>query len=203
MNLFMKLISGVLHPLLMATYMSLILFLNVPEIFPFQLRTIIYLLLAVFLTTCAIPAFSIYSLRLFSFVSSLELTNRKERPFPFLLIFIWYAVASYVFVSRLQLGKPFSTIIIAVTILIGILFVITKWFKISIHSTAIWSAAGILASLVLFNDVAMQGALVISILLAGLVGTSRLYLGYHRPEEIWFGALLGFLFSFFALYFFG
>ena len=203
MKFLMKLISAICHPLLMATYLSIIILLGAPELFTFPAKAARILVLAVFLTTCVIPAFTIYSLKLFSKISNLELTNKDERPLPFSFIFIWYAVSCYLFVERLQLGKPFSTIIISVTILIGLLFIITKWFKISIHSTAIWSAVGIIAALIIVSAVTLQYVLLIFILLAGLTATSRLYLGYHQPAEVWYGGVLGFSFSFLAIYFFG
>lgn len=203
MTVLMKLFSGLCHPLLMATYLSIVLLIGAPELFAFPARTAQILVLAVFLTTCAIPAFSIYTLKLFSRISNLELTNKEERPLPFSFIFIWYGISSYLFVFRLGLGKPFSTIMIAVTILIGLLFVITKWFKISIHSTAIWSAVGIIAALMITKAVSIPAILFGTILLAGITSMSRLFLGYHEPREVWYGTFLGFSFSFFAVFFFG
>lgn len=203
MKFLMKLVSALCHPLLMATYLSVVMLVGAPDLFAYPPRATKILILAVFLTTCVIPAFTIYSLKLFSKISNLELTNKEERPLPFSLIFIWYGVSSFLFVERLQLGKPFSTIIIAATVLIGLLFVITKWFKISIHSTAIWSAAGIIAALNIVDAVTLPLALMTSILFAGLTSTSRLYLGYHQPKEVWYGGFLGFCFSFLAVFFFG
>ncbi len=199
----MKLISGLCHPLLMATYLSSIILIGAPELFTFPERTARILVLAVFLTTCAIPAFSIYTLKLFSRISNLEITNKEERPLPFSFIFIWYGVSSFLFVYRLELGPPLSAILIAVTILIGILLIISRWFKISIHATAIWSAVGIIMALMMAGATTLLGVLVSSILLAGLTTTSRLYLGYHNPKEVWYGGLLGFSFSFAAVYLFG
>ncbi len=203
MSFLMKLISGLCHPLLMATYLSIIILLGAPELFSFPERTSRILVLAVFLTTCAIPAFSIYTLKLFSRVSNLELTDKDERPLPFFFIFIWYAVTAFLFVYRLELGRPLSTILISVTILIGLLLIITKWFKISIHATAVWSAVGIIISLMIIGAISLLNVLVGAIFLAGLTSTSRLYLGYHEPREVWYGAALGFSFSFLAIYFFG
>ncbi|MEQ9402948.1 MAG: hypothetical protein RIM99_05135 [Cyclobacteriaceae bacterium] len=199
----MKIISAIGHPLLMATYLSFILLLKAPELFAIPIHAAWYFLLAIFLTTCLIPAFIIFSFRLFSKVSSLELIDREERPIPFLFIFIWYGVACFLFVDRLQLGAPFSTIIVSITILIGLLLITTRWFKISIHSTAIWSGAGIFSALTITYGVVMPEIIFGSILLAGLTSTSRLYLGYHQPKEVWSGTILGFCFCFLAIYFLG
>lgn len=199
----MKLISGIFHPLLMATYISLILLVGASEYFTFPVRMVQYLVLIVFLTTCAIPGISIFILKTFSWIRDLEMTDKKDRFVPFLFIFAWYAISSYLFVTRLQLGQPFSTIFISVTLLIGILIVITRWTKISIHAAAVWSAAGILVSLVLFRGLVIPTIMYSAIVLAGLTSTSRLYLGYHKPNEVWFGSILGFSFSVVAIYLFG
>ncbi len=199
----MQFVSLICHPLLMATYMSIILTQRAPELFAFQAAAVNYFILAVFLTTCLIPAFSIFSLRLFSKISSLELTEREERPLPFLFIFIWYSLSTYLFITKLQLGPPFSLIIIAVTALIGLLFLITRWIKISIHSTAIWGSVGIIAALILTRGLLIQDFLYVFILLAGLTTSARLYLGYHQPSESWLGSILGFAFCFGAVFLFG
>lgn len=199
----MKFVSVVCHPLLMATYLSLALFLKAPEILAVPPQVAWYLILAIFLTTFLLPGLSLLSLKLFSQISSLELTNRAERPIPFLFIFIWYCIATFLFVEKLQLGKPLSIIIISVTALIGLLFVITKWFKISIHSTAIWATSGILAALAISKGLELPELIFGSILLAGLTSTSRLHLGYHQPKEVWSGAILGFCFCFLSVYLFG
>ncbi|MEM9339290.1 MAG: hypothetical protein AAGA66_11215 [Bacteroidota bacterium] len=183
--------------------MSVILVIRAPELFTMPSETILPFLTAIFLLTCFIPALSIYSLRFLSSISDLEITDRKERPLPFSIITIWYAASSYLFIVKLALGRPFSTILLSVTLLIALLFLITYRFKISIHATAIWSAVGILASLIMVRDVLAMDILYLSFILAGLTCTSRLYLGYHLPKEVWSGSLLGFIFGFYAVYFFG
>lgn len=203
MRFLMKLVSVICHPLLMATYVSLALLIKAPEILAVPTQVLWYLVLAIFLTTFLLPALSLLSLKLFSQISSLELINREERPLPFLFIFIWYGIATFLFAVKLQLAKPLSTIIVSVTLLIGLLFLITKWYKISIHSTAIWAAGGILTALAISKGLILPDFLFGSILLAGLTSTSRLYLGYHKPIEIWSGSILGFCFSFLSVYFFG
>ena len=199
MRLFMKLVSGFCHPLLMASYISLILFFGAPELFTYSTETFRILLIAVFLTTCFIPALGIYLLKIFSKISNLEITDRQERPLPFMSILIWYGFACYLFVWKLQVGSPFSTIILTVSILIGLLLIITKWFKISIHSTAIWGGIGILSALAISRGIMIDSILLSAIILGGLTNSSRLYLEYHNPREVWYGSILGFVFTFFAV----
>ena len=144
----MKIVSVVFHPLLMATYLSYVLFSTSPELFPRVLpQAIPQFLLVIFITTCLMPALSIFLLRTFSFISNLELTERSERIRPFILIAFYYGAASYLFDSKLEMGPVFMTVMIGVSVLIALLLIITKWVKISIHSAAIWSGVGFVSAL--------------------------------------------------------
>lgn len=193
----MKIVSVVFHPLLIATYLSYVLFTNAPELFPRVLpQATLQFLLVIFITTCVMPALSIFLLKTFSFISNLELTERSERIKPFIFIAFYYAASSYLFADKLEMGPVFMTVMIGVTILIIILSVVTFWFKISIHAAAIWGGLGFVSAMSLTLGAQVGWYYYVLILAAGLTSTSRLYLGYHRPKEVWSGAILGFVYSF-------
>ncbi len=193
----MKIVSVVFHPLLMATYLSYVLFTKSPELFPRVVpQAIPQFLLVIFITTCLMPALSIFLLRTFSFISNLELTKRSERIRPFIFIAFYYAASSYLFADKLSMGPVFMTVMIGVTVLIIVLLIITTWFKISIHTAAIWSGVGFVSALSVSMGINIGWYFYGLILAAGLTASSRLYLGYHKPKEIWSGAVLGFAYSF-------
>lgn len=199
----MKIISVVFHPLMIATHLSALLLLTAPELLPrIQPQVITQFLLVVFLMTALMPAFSVFLLRSFKYISDLELENRKERIIPFTFILFYYVVASYLFHEKLDMGALFTTVIISVTLLISLLLIITSKFKISIHAAAIWGAVGYLTGIVLLFDVQLGWMYYASILIAGLTCTSRLYLGYHSSKEVWTGSIMGFSYSFFVMFFF-
>ncbi|MEO9482256.1 MAG: hypothetical protein ABJG47_02370 [Ekhidna sp.] len=196
----MKVISVVFHPLLIATYLSYILFTQSPELFPRVIpQAIPQFILVIFITTCLMPALSIFLLRSFSFISNLELTKRSERIRPFIFIACYYAASSYLFADKLEMGPIFMLVMIGVTILIVLLLIITAWFKISIHTAAIWSAVGFVTALSVTIGLNIGWYFYALMLAAGLASTSRLYLGYHRPKEVWSGAILGFAYSFLTI----
>lgn len=196
----MKIVSVVFHPLLMATYLSYVLFTKSPELFPRVVpQAVPQFLLVIFITTCLMPALSIFLLRTFSFISNLELTKRTERIRPFIFIAFYYVASSYLFADKLRMGPVFMAVMIGVSILIVILLIITRWFKISIHTAAIWSGVGFVSALTVAMGVNIGWYYYALILAAGLVASSRLYLGYHEPKEIWSGAILGFTYSFLTI----
>ena len=187
----------VFHPLLIVTYLSSMLFTKAPELFPRIIPQVVpQCVLVVFITTCLMPALSIFLLRTFAFVSNLELTKRSERIRPFIFIAFYYAVSSYLFADKLEMGPVFITIMIGVSVLIVMLLIITAWFKISIHSAAVWGWVGFVSALVMTMGVNVGWYFYAIIIAAGLTSTSRLYLGYHQPKEVWSGAILGFVYSF-------
>ena len=96
-----------------------------------------------------------------------------------------------------------AVIMCATTLLIAILTLITFWYKISIHSASIWGAAGYLAAILVRGhqpDVLLP--LTITFLVAGAVGSARMYLNLHTLNLVVFGALTGFVISFLSLYIF-
>ena len=187
----------VFHPLLMATYLSLILLNQAPELFPrVRPETVPQFVLIIFITTGLMPALSVFLLRSFSYISNLELTQRSERARPFLFIIFYYAATSYLFSSKLGMGLVFVTVLVSVSVLIGILFLITMKFKISIHATAVWSGVGFVTALSTTLGVNIGFYFYALVMAAGLTSTSRLYMGYHQPNEVWSGIFLGFVYSY-------
>ncbi len=186
----------------MATLLSTILFNKAPELFPRVMPQVVpQFVLVIFITTCLMPALSIFLLKSFSYISNLEMTKRKERIRPFIFITFYYAVSSYLFDEKLEMGLIFMTVMISVSILIAFLLVITHWFKISIHSAAIWSAVGFVSAMILTLGIDLGWIYYALILAAGFTSTSRLYLGYHQPKEVWAGSVLGFVYSFVVIVF--
>jgi membrane-associated phospholipid phosphatase len=191
---FMKLISGLFHPLLLASYFLTLLYYYHPTFFsPIPLQEVPKLIFASVVTTFVIPVLSILIMRFTSRISSLSLNAREERLLPFISIFLFYSATTYLYTYRLGMKPPLSSMMIGMSLLIGILLLITNWFKISIHAAAIWALAGLMAGIfVSFPGENLIYQVAITVLLAGLVSSSRLYLGRHSEKEVWYGATLGF-----------
>jgi len=194
----MQLISGIFHPLLMATYMSLILYLYVPEAFsPYPIEIVPKLVMSLFFLTALFPSIMVVLLKgLTPFISDLELSNRKERLLPFVILMIFYVGAGKWLVVDLQLGEIIRVLLFSGTGMIAIMFLINLKFKISIHSAAIWAIAGNLLGLAMKLSLPeLKPLILLAIIAGGLIGTSRLYLGYHRPSEVWVGSIVGCIYS--------
>ena len=198
MNPFMTLVSWVFHPMLLSTYMSVAIAFTSPELFgPVGNNNIQGLILAMFMSTFAMPTLCMVLLKSYGVITNIELVNRKERLIPFTSIILFYFIAAFMLFKVFKISDVFLSLIISVASLITLLSVITSKFKISIHGASNWGVAGALCYLSIFFDANMAVPLVLMLPIAGLVSTSRLYLGFHTPKEIWTGSVLGFSYNFF------
>jgi len=71
------------------------------------------------------------------------------------------------------------------------LFLATIFFKISLHAGA-WGSVVVFAVICMFHRIHLSAILTIfSVLVAGLVGTSRLYLQAHEKRQLYSGYIVG------------
>lgn len=95
------------------------------------------------------------------------------------------------------ISDSFFKLLLILDALVIVATIVTFFYKISVHSMAIWCVLGILIPM---NHDAADGILFYPILgvilLAGIVMWSRLYLQVHSFTEVMTGSVLGFLISF-------
>lgn len=151
----------------------------------------------IFALTFIFPAINLFILKLFGNISSLKLTDRKERLLPFVFIASIYVVTAALFYFRFPMFINLNKLLIIVAVMIVFSTVVTLYYKISIHSLAMAGIAGILLPL---NKASETGALllptVIALALVGVVMSARLSLHAHTFREAWHGALAGLVIGF-------
>ena len=188
----------------MATYSCGILYFIFPQIFsPISSDAIFNFIGVVFLTTFIIPLISILFLRFTKKISNLELSNKEDRILPFLSITGFYVVSTYLFISKLHVSRPMSVMMIVVTLLVGLILLISIRYKISVHAAGVWGTFGLFSALsIKYLNISMIGYLMAIVCVAGITSYSRLYLEKHTPAEVWFGSFLGFILCFTGIYLF-
>jgi hypothetical protein len=196
------------HPLLISTYLLLLLLATNPYAFgvsslgdPKAER----LFLSVFSTSVLLPGVGIGLMRPLGLVRTLELSDKLERTGPYIITGVFYG---WLFMTLNGVGAVpnlYAVVLLGATIGLFLNFFFNIFFKISAHAAGM---GGLLASLLLTTrewSGAMLGigafggtvyisliwVLAAAILLAGLVGTARLALGAHTPYELWRGYLSG------------
>ncbi|MEP3584425.1 MAG: hypothetical protein ABJN36_20700 [Cyclobacteriaceae bacterium] len=201
MKRLMQIISAVFHPLLMESYVVLVLYKINPALFsPIPRDAVLYFIFAIFIATAFIPALSLAFLRSVKIIQSLELTIRKERILPFILISGLYTFSAYTFEKKLPLPDLILAPMIASPVLIVLLSLISLRFKISVHAAASTGVLGTLTGIFYLIPVANSALILVGVaLLTGLTSTSRLYLGRHNLKEIFYGAAVGFSIPFLSI----
>lgn len=195
MNLLAKIVSVILHPLLLATYLfALFSWLHPPAIFPVTERGSTGILMLMFITTFILPGMNVYFFKLFGTISSVSMPLRRERIAPFLMISLLYAVVTYLLHEKIGLGwqDTFMKFLLVIDLLVFSSFLITLFTKASIHSLSM-SAMTII--MVVLNNSVENGVffypMLLTILLCGAVMTARLYLQVHTLKEVLVGSATG------------
>lgn len=203
-----RIISFVFHPLFLITYFLLILITINPYIFAiankqdFGIIIIYIIIISIFFPV--IPLFMMYRLGL---TKSILLKERKERTIPVALTGIFYLWLYINMLNNSAIPSIFNSFMLGSTITLFACFFVNLFSKISLHTAGI---SGFVTALFIaqqmvgyeyFSINTMLGnyhmhsilIMVFGLILAGLVGTSRLLLKAHSPQDILGGYMVGFL----------
>jgi hypothetical protein len=205
-----RLISLLFHPLLIMTYMLVLLLMVNPYLFglsslsekPGQM-----LLLQVFFSTFFIPAFAMLMLRFLGLVPSLRFRERTDRIIPYIITGVFYLWMFYNFLNNSQVPDAYASFALGATIGLFLAFFINIFSKISAHTVGMGVFIGmVVITMFLFSygyftvDLRSLGSwrlnmiliLLVTLLIAGLVGTARQMLEWHEPIDLYGGYLIGF-----------
>jgi hypothetical protein len=195
-----KFFSVVFHPLLLTTYLVIVLSYFFPSMLMIRKENRMIIVGLVFVFTFVLPAVNLVMLRAFGNIQSLTLQSRKERILPFVFISLLYLLVTFLFYFKLPFGANFNKLMMIISALVVVSLLVTFYYKISIHSIAMGGGIGILLPL---NQVTEQMSLLwptaFTILVTGLVMSSRLVLDAHTPREVMYGGVVGFVVGFFGM----
>jgi membrane-associated phospholipid phosphatase len=196
MNTLAKGISIIFHPLLLTTYLVLVLGYFMPEMLRLQTSQLLPFALVVVIITFILPGVNLLILKFFGNIKSLTMVTRQDRYVPFIMISVFYVAATIIFYTMQRVSPNFTKLLMIVSALVVTATIITFFFKISVHALAMWGSIGILLPLnkLTLGQLIMPTVLVI--IIAGLVMSARLYLQAHTPREILYGSAVGFGLSF-------
>jgi membrane-associated phospholipid phosphatase len=202
-KLFLKFISYFFNPLALPTMGLGVLIYSAPmTIEPLEKEKYPILLGIIFLTTCIIPFISLLIMQFSERMNDVFIFDRKDRVKPFLFASAYYVLNTVLFYRMDTLNPIFILVLTSITITVVFCAVVTFWWKISIHTTAV---AGMIGVLLCINHKFPLTRLTIplagSVLVTGLVMTSRLHLKAHKPDEVYVGAAAGIVINYLFLYF--
>lgn len=193
-----KVISVVFHPLLMTTYLFVLLTYFLPVVLQ-PARPSLWIILLIFVTTFALPAVNFLMLRLTGSITDLSMPHRHQRILPFIFISAIYVFVTVMFYWKFPIPNLLRLMMI-ICAMVVCATIVTVFYKLSIHSLALWGAVGMMLPMNKVSEV--NGLLIptaIMIVIAGLVMSARLALNAHTPREILVGSMAGFAIGFFGM----
>ena len=211
-------LSVVFHPLLVPTYMLLLLLLINPYLFGVsspQGEGAKMLLLLVFLYTFFIPAVSFTVMYFLGMIDDIQVKDHHQRIGPYLVTGMLYLWVYYNFSKTGQLPPAYVSFMLGAVIALFLAFIINNFSKISAHAVGMGGLVGmVIISMLWFSygtftlelssgplEISMLHLLMAVIVAAGAVGTARLLLKAHEPSDVFGGYFIGFAAQFFAFAF--
>ncbi len=186
-----RLISTVLSPLLMPLLaVSALLFGTVLSIMPARAK--LYYTVIILLDTCIVPILCIGLLHSLGVIKGLLLATRRDRVLPLLITALCYVLCAFM-VRGLPGSLLVSKFLLAGSACITVAFIVTFYWKISIHMLG---AGGTLAMLCVIQYLGLADFLPLIVLMVaacGALASARLYLGAHTPLQVATGFTGGFV----------
>ena len=196
MRLFSNIISALFHPLLMVTYGITIDLMNTfLVLYPLRMKLLIWG--STFLSTAVLPGLFIYLLVRNGAASDLELSKRKERVLPYLIFVTSVALCLY-FLYRMMMPFWLLSLLMGVCVALLLALGINFFWKISAHMIGVGGLLGGLMGVARIHLINPYPAFMVVLLIAGLLGTSRIFLKRHTPMQVYAGFSLGFMCTFVA-----
>ncbi len=197
MKLFYQSVSSIFHPLLFPTYGTLLILIVNPNLYGhFPDRLHIVWLIIVFALTFLFPVIWLFMMKRLEMIDSLQLITAKERIIPFVATATFYLWTTWMFKPNVAMKVPPNALVFfmmaGATLAVFFGFFINLFFKISIHAIAAGCLLGLTLSIVKFSTYDLRLVMVGVILLAGIIGTARLYLNAHDARQVFMGYLVGF-----------
>ena len=195
-----KFVSYFLHPACIPTYLFAVLFFLSPCFMVWSPTIKLYLLAFIFLGTFCFPVSVTWFLLYSKQIKSFEMIEQADRRKPFLITTMFYASLAFLFSYGVFEGTLLSYLMISTALVVCLATILNLYHKVSMHSAGIGASVGILFALQYHdNRYELLFPILIAILLAGIVSSSRLFLLAHKPMEVLTGSLLGVFIGFISL----
>lgn len=194
MKIFARFMSSILSPLLVPTYGVLAAFYASALYLLIPVRTRIIVTAVTFIITGVIPMLAIGALYMTKRISDPGLNKQGERTIPYVITGLCYlGCAFYLHYIHAPLWLWTFPVGGAAAVLVSI--IVNHWWKISAHLAGMGGVTAIFFRIAA-DGIAMPGIIwwaTASVLLTGLLATSRIILGRHTLGQTLAGALNGFL----------
>ena len=187
-----KIVSYVLHPLFIPTYVFLWLTLRFSVNFDdITAAGLTFKTISVFLNASFFPAFAVFLLWRLKFIESIFLRTQKDRIIPYIITMIFYWWLWYL--SRSFTDQPDALKYFYFGIFLNTVFglLINNFIKISMHAMGAGTSVAFVILSCLHYQTFLGADITVAIILAGIICTARMLLDQHSSAEIYTGLLIG------------
>lgn len=185
-----QLISILLHPMFMPILALHLTLLVLPSL-AFTLSQNLLLIYGILIfSTMVLPLISIFWLMQKGKVSSLEMSNHKERSLPLFKTVIWMSFGYYLLQNLLFYTPILKAELLGAILIILLAAIISKFWKISLHLLGIGGVVGVFIALQIMHGDFLY-LLILFILLSGLLGVARIKQKAHNYAQVYAGFLVG------------
>ena len=185
-----QLISIILHPMFMPILALHLTLLVLPSL-AFTLSQNLLLIYGILIfSTMILPLISIFWLMQKGKVSSLEMSNHKERSLPLFKTVIWMSFGYYLLQNLLFYTPILKAELLGAILIILLAAIISKFWKISLHLLGIGGVVGVFIALQIIHGDFLY-LLLLFILLSGLLGVARIKQKAHNYTQVYAGFLVG------------
>ena len=162
-----------------------------------------------FISTAIVPGLFIFLLVKNGAAGDIELSDRKERVVPYLIfitsilvcIFFLYKMLMPFWLLAMLIGCPWpasGAMLIGACVALVIALCVNFAWKISAHAIGIGGLLGGIMGVARIHMINPYWAFIVVLIVAGLLGTSRIFLKRHTPMQVYAGFCLGFICTFVA-----
>jgi hypothetical protein len=144
----------------------------------------------VFVFSFVFPAVNIYIMYRLKRIPNILLSDKRDRTFPYLMSSLFYFGLFYLLLD-INIWPSVKLFIVGGGITILLTAIINLKFKISAHMIGIGGLLGVIISISHLIKFDMTVFYMLLILIAGIIGVSRLILKEHKPYQLYLGFLLG------------
>lgn len=198
LKFFSKVLSVLMHPLLMPLIGILIIFNSGTYLafLPAEIKRFVYW--AIFFSTVVLPLFIIPIFFYSNIIENIYMQSRKERILPVFITTVIYFLTYYWFKHQ-DFSPILQSYILSIAIITFATLIISFFWKISLHMIGIGGILGLIYVLSAQLKLDLVGILLLGTFLAGLLGSARLKLESHKPAQVYFGFLFGLCLMIFLL----
>ncbi len=195
-----KFFSYVFHPLVIPTLGMLIIFNSnsyVNFAIPYELKKAVIILVG--LSTFIIPTLFTLFLQNRGYIKTIEMETTKERVIPYGFTIIFYFFTIYMML-KVAIPPIIFNFMVGALVSVILAFIVNLKWKISAHMIGIGGLTGALIASSFLLNVNLLSYITLSILISGLVASSRLILNAHNPSQLIIGFLMGMVCQIFSIY---